>query len=286
MDRASIVVIGLAGAGIPSTNLVEGATATIVGIVRRPYPTANDRRFAILPARPGRCAGRRDAGGERRRWVGRGRWQRSRDLDLGRVRRRARDCRSGGLGGSIAGVPTVDLGALGEYRGREVRVGGLVVQRMPDGILLDDGTSRAWIVFEGAAIEAAAELAVDDAVEVTGMVAGDAGHESVTVDDPAAIIVAGRLDGGLVRGRRRGRSAPSSEPLRLVRRPATPASEAGVGTAGWHPVGWPRDGRRRRAPGGRSRGRSGRWWRERERRRVAARVAGRLEGLVGPFDAS
>ena len=44
-----VVVLGQSGAHIPSTALIEGRDATVVGIVRRPYPTATDRRFALLP---------------------------------------------------------------------------------------------------------------------------------------------------------------------------------------------------------------------------------------------
>jgi hypothetical protein len=51
-SRTTIVVAGLAGAGIPAATLREGATATIVGVVRRPHPTASDRRFAVVPRSP------------------------------------------------------------------------------------------------------------------------------------------------------------------------------------------------------------------------------------------
>jgi hypothetical protein len=38
VGRTRVPVIGLAGAGIPSTTLREGRSATVVGIARRPYP--------------------------------------------------------------------------------------------------------------------------------------------------------------------------------------------------------------------------------------------------------
>ena len=47
-----VVVVGQPGAGIPSTTLVEGRTATVTGIARRPAPTASDRRFAVTPRFP------------------------------------------------------------------------------------------------------------------------------------------------------------------------------------------------------------------------------------------
>ena len=37
------------GSGIASTDLAVGRAATVIGIVKRPYPTATDRRFAIVP---------------------------------------------------------------------------------------------------------------------------------------------------------------------------------------------------------------------------------------------
>ena len=44
-----VVVVGEAGAGIPSTALEKGRTVTVVGIARRPFPSASDRRFAVTP---------------------------------------------------------------------------------------------------------------------------------------------------------------------------------------------------------------------------------------------
>ena len=44
-----VVVIGQSGAGIPVASVPTGRLATVTGIVRRPYPSATDRRFAILP---------------------------------------------------------------------------------------------------------------------------------------------------------------------------------------------------------------------------------------------
>ena len=61
-----VPIAGLAGSGIASTDLAVGRAATVTGIVKRPYPTATDRRFAIVPrrraghrARQGRAGGRR-----------------------------------------------------------------------------------------------------------------------------------------------------------------------------------------------------------------------------------
>ena len=48
----AVPVNGLAGSGIASSAVIEGRTATITGIVKRPYPTATDRRFTLVPRRP------------------------------------------------------------------------------------------------------------------------------------------------------------------------------------------------------------------------------------------
>ena len=52
VGRSKVVVVGLAGAGIASTAIVEGRPVTVVGIVRRPYPSATDRRYQVVPRGP------------------------------------------------------------------------------------------------------------------------------------------------------------------------------------------------------------------------------------------
>jgi len=44
-----IPVYGGARSGIASTALVEGRTAAVTGVVRRPYPTASDRNYVLVP---------------------------------------------------------------------------------------------------------------------------------------------------------------------------------------------------------------------------------------------
>ena len=52
LGERQVVVVGQAGAGIAVDTLAEGRVATVTGIVRRPYPTASDQRFTILPRYP------------------------------------------------------------------------------------------------------------------------------------------------------------------------------------------------------------------------------------------
>jgi hypothetical protein len=65
VGTASVLVTGLTGAGIASTTLVEGRAVTVAGIVRRPYPTATDRRWSIVPRGPWDLAVGPAAGGGR-----------------------------------------------------------------------------------------------------------------------------------------------------------------------------------------------------------------------------
>ena len=66
VGSVEVVVVGQPGSGIASSALVEGRVATVTGIVRRPYPNASDRRFAITPRAPEdvTVAGQAGSGGD------------------------------------------------------------------------------------------------------------------------------------------------------------------------------------------------------------------------------
>ena len=49
VGSARLPIVGQAGAGIPVDRVIEGRTATVVGIVRAAYPSASDKRASILP---------------------------------------------------------------------------------------------------------------------------------------------------------------------------------------------------------------------------------------------
>jgi outer membrane biosynthesis protein TonB len=179
-----VPVVGLAGAAIPSAALVEGRTATIVGIVRRPYPSATDRRFAVLP----RFAP---------------------DITLGGA---ADDAPGGagsaspGGGGSTGapasadppGIPTIDLVELPRHVGALVRTGGLVATVDHAGFRLDDGTAIVAVRFEGEALDLAGSIVVGDALSATGNVRLDpaTGDPMLVVADPAGIALVGDLGDG------------------------------------------------------------------------------------------
>jgi hypothetical protein len=204
----SLVVIGQPGAAIPSTVLGAGGTAEIVGIVRPAYPSATDRRPAVLP---------------------RG----SADVHVTSVPR-ASDGRSGGDGG-VAATPTggtvrssgapgvgrtvadADLADLEALLGATVRVGGLVVELRPTGFRLDDGTSVGSIVLTGEAAGWLGLIEPRDAINVVGRVRRDEdGQTVVVVDDPSTIVLGSGLDG-------LGNPTPASSPE---------AGTAAIGTTG------------------------------------------------------
>jgi hypothetical protein len=185
-----IPISGLAGARIPATTLVEGRTATIVGIVRRPYPSATDRRFAIVPRGPAdvRIGGSaEDPSSPSNGASGPGAGPAAGGPGPG-----------AGTGGSgpIAQPTDVDLAEIREHVGALVRVGGLVGDVGPDGFALDDGTALGRVVLRGAALDQLALIESGDALNAIGIVEASPGSSEppgfvVAVMDPAGIIRVG-----------------------------------------------------------------------------------------------
>ena len=172
----TVPVTALAGAGVPAAAVAAGRRATVVGIVRRPYPTAADRRYAVLPRRPS-------------------------DVSLGTAAVASAGPAGAGAAGktpsvgtATGGPPTVDLSALGARVGQRVRVGGLVAEVTADGLRLDDGTASALIVLEGDAADLAALIGPGDALDAVGTVEARTGPVLV-VGDPADVTLVGDLGG-------------------------------------------------------------------------------------------
>ena len=187
VGKERVVVLGQAGAGIPVASVLKGHLATVVGIVRRPYPTAKDRRYAILPrgrsdlrvdglvatgptAGGGAVAGPGQAGGPGA---------------------------ATGPGGSVSptgaapAVPDADLIDLASLDGVTVRVGGIVGDLLPDGFLLDDGTAVGPVLLHGEAADLLPLVEPGDAVNVTGRVDSTERGWTVIADDPAGVVLAG-----------------------------------------------------------------------------------------------
>jgi hypothetical protein len=155
---------------------------TVTGIVRRPYPNAADRRFAVSPrfATDVRVAGRAvapdDAGGPG---------------SPGTPQGSGPDASTAARPQAAAAPDDADLIDLGAVIGRTVRVGGLVVDLRADGFTLDDGTAIGRVVLRAAALDSLALVEPDDALNVVGPVESTAAGPVVVVDDPAHIIPAG-----------------------------------------------------------------------------------------------
>ncbi len=186
-----LLVVGLAGSSIPSTALVEGRTATVIGIVKRPYPTATDRRYAIVPRSGGDIAlgaavpsssPMPAAAGSGATGAGSG-----------------SSGAPGGEGGPPDGTESsstttedVELADLAAHLGSTVRVGGLVTVVADDGFELDDGTATGRVVLEGAAGDLADLVEPGDAVNATGT-PDDRGGPVLVVTDPADMVLLGDL---------------------------------------------------------------------------------------------
>jgi hypothetical protein len=170
-----VVVSGLAGAKIPVTTLGSGRTATVVGIVRRPYPGATDRRWSIVPRSIADVTMSAGAG-----------------AGVGATAAGASSSPSVATGATALGhAPDVDLVGLSDHVGETVRVGGLVAELVDGGFALDDGTAVGRVLLIGGAADYLPLLAPGDALNATGIVRiADDGAELV-VDDPAGLVRVG-----------------------------------------------------------------------------------------------
>ncbi len=178
---ATVLIDGLTGSGIPSTLLSEGRTATIVGFVHRPYPTASDRRWAVTP---------------------RG----SFDVALGPTTTNGPEGSTPPVAGQPSAYTTtvsddgtsldVDLATLSEHIGSMVRVGGLLDEVDALGCSLDDGTAKVWITLEGDATAFLPLLQRGDAIGLVGQVVADPtrpGGTRIVVRDPSGVVRLGAL---------------------------------------------------------------------------------------------
>ena len=169
---ATTIVNGLSGAGIEPERVAEGRRIIVTGIVRRPYPTSKDRRYALLPRGRGDIVVL-DHGSPA---------DRSASADGGSSRRGVGTAHTPDIAGTA--VPDADLAALAAHVGERVRIGGLIVEVVADGIVLDDGTAHGRVALEGAAAEYLALLEPADAINVTGVVrrSPTGGFEVVATD--------------------------------------------------------------------------------------------------------
>jgi hypothetical protein len=186
-----VPILGQAGAAIPSTSVVEGRAVTITGIVKRPYPTATDRRFGLLPRSSSDLAVGPGTNGAQAGGSGSGATAGDDAIRAG--------ARSGGIAltGAASGEPDItpdtDLATLFEHIGSTVHVGGLISELTADGFLLDDGTATARVVLHGDALVLLAHLQVGDALAARGIVQQDGEALLVSVASAADLVRVGDL---------------------------------------------------------------------------------------------
>jgi hypothetical protein len=195
-NGAKAPVHGQAGAGIPSTAIVAGRRIEVTGIVKRPYPTASDRRFAILP-RNGADLTVEPTGNGSASGGGNG---------------------NGGAGATPGSPPTdpalditpdTDLAALLDHVGERVRIGGLIAQLSSTGFDLDDGTALGRVELRDGMLELLPHLDEGEAIAATGTVELLDGAPIVIVGDDGSLVRVGSLGQALPIG---GGSLDSPEP--------------------------------------------------------------------------
>jgi len=182
-----VPVVGLERSGIDSTALVEGRLATVVGVVKRAFPTASDQRLALVPRSaadirlgapsPDGSAATQGPGVAESPVPGSSGWP-SMAPASGIV----------GWGPSSSYTIVAALADLSGYEGSPVAIGGWVSALEGTRVTLDDGSATAVVRLVGDAAGMAALIATGDLVNAMGVVqrTAAAGLE-VVVDDPAAI---------------------------------------------------------------------------------------------------
>ena len=191
-----ILVVGQPGAGIAAASIVEGRGIRLVGIVRRAFASASDRRPSLLPRSPADVevvsagAASDGSGGSFAASGGSGGSARSGGTGGSATAGGAGDPGAGRTPGSAV-IPDADLADLADLAasaGVIVRVGGLVTELTTDGFRLDDGTAIGRVVLAGQAADQRPLIEPGDAVNVSGRVARlDDGSFGLVVDDTGAI---------------------------------------------------------------------------------------------------
>ena len=176
----TFLVSALAGAGIPRDRVVVGATISARGIVKRPYPTAKDRRFAILPRSAGDVVVTSAAQGADTSGSGAGsgagtRPASGRSGSAPRPTTRPRGANAtptapagAATSGADATAIDVDLVDLSVSAGKLVRVGGIIATVASGSLTLDDGTAVATADLTNDAAPALAQLAPGMPVNLVG----------------------------------------------------------------------------------------------------------------------
>lgn len=211
----SIPIVGLDRSGVPSTALVNGHSATVIGIVKRAYPTATDQRFAVVPrssadislgagggaASPAPTSGTHPGPSSHP-----GQTLHPTTTLRPFASAHANDAGGGTDGGTYpsngqSGVPgdsawpgagtssAVSIADLADHIGETVTIGGAVTAISGVIAAVDDGTGAVAVRLADAAAAFADELVVGDLVNVSGVVGRTAaGAIEIAVTDGSGIV--------------------------------------------------------------------------------------------------
>lgn len=241
--QGSLPVAGIAASGIDAATLEEGRRATVIGLVRRAYPTASDQRLAVVPRsggdiRLGPAGAGSPAGGAG-----------------------ASSAPGGGLGsgapfpgigpgsstgsGLVPGAPASSPGSptppglsdeapldallseLPDLLGRRVRVGGRVTSLGSETIELHDGTGTGRLRIAEGAFAADLAPAIGEVVNAVGTVT--AGPEKGSVEVRVASLADITTPGAVLVSALRAPSPPPVDPSLGPSLPATPRHDPGAG---------------------------------------------------------
>jgi hypothetical protein len=195
VGSGSVPVSGVARSGIAADALEEGRAATIVGIVKRAYPTASDQRFALMP----RMAG---------------------DIRLGAAATTERPDSSGSPDSDASATPgddglvqwpgsfdpnqtpgtagplpsgsgdTVAVADLAGHIGQKVAVGGFVTAIDGARLTVQDETAATVVRLTGDALVTLERITIGDIINAAGLADRNAaGGIEITVSEPADITV-------------------------------------------------------------------------------------------------
>ena len=202
VGASTIPLVGIDRSGIPSTALVEGRSATVVGIVKRAYPTSTDQRLALVPRSsadislggPGSTPRPGPSGSFHPLPSGAHQTTKPGTGDGSGSGGQSFDGPDGSGSPAASGEPSTSgsiyaaISSLAGHVGEVVRIGGRITAIASGVITIDDGTGQAAVRLTGQAAALADGLHPTEIVNVVGTVTQTAaGGIEVVVDDPAAV---------------------------------------------------------------------------------------------------
>jgi hypothetical protein len=192
----SVPVSGIGRSGIPADAMVEGRQATIVGIVKRAYPTASDQRFALVPRSTADIHVGPAAATERPDSTNGAMTDPGASVDgNGGLPPWPESLAPGESAGMVGPSPspsndTVAVADLAGHIGQRVAVGGFVTAIDGSRLTVQDETAATVVRLSGDAMSALERITVGDLVNATGLADRNAtGGIEINVSDPADIIV-------------------------------------------------------------------------------------------------